>query len=62
MNKCCGYRGCSFKIKIRPYAMQVTNVIEPGFTEGRNLIVIRRVRVDYETDIPGKVNRCQINI
>ena len=32
MNKCCGYCGCSFQIKIRPYATKVTNVIEAGFT------------------------------
>ena len=36
--------------------MEVTNVIEADFTEGRNLIVIGQVRVDYETEISGKVN------
>ena len=35
---------------------------EPGFTDGRNSIVIRQIRVGYETEIPGKVNWCQINI
>ena len=33
-----------------------------GFTKGRNLIVIGEVRVDYETEIPGKVNWCQTHI
>ena len=56
MNKCYGYCGCSFKIQIKPYAMEVTNVIEAGFTEARNLIVIGQVRVNYETKISGKVN------
>ena len=51
MNKCCSYCGCSFQIKMRPCATEVTNVIEAGFTEGRNLIVIGQVRVDYETDV-----------
>ena len=60
MNKCCGYCGCSFQIKIRPYATQVTNVIEAGFTEGGNLIVIGQV--NYETEISGKVNWYQTNI
>ena len=49
MNKCCGYCGCSFQIKIRPYATEVTNVIEAGFTDGRNLIVIGQVSVKYGT-------------
>ena len=39
MNKCCGDCGCSFQIKIRSYAMEVTNVIEAG-SQGRNLIAI----------------------
>ena len=26
MSKCCGYCECSFQIKIRPYATEVTNV------------------------------------
>ena len=34
-------------------------MIEAGFTEGRNLIVIGQVRVNDETEIPGKVNWCQ---
>ena len=62
MNKCCGYCGCNFIIKVRPYATEVMNVIEAGLTEGRNLIVIGQVRVDYETEIPGKVNWCQTDI
>ena len=37
MNKCCGYCGCSFQIKIRLYATEVTNVIEAGFSEARNV-------------------------
>ena len=51
-----------FQIKIRLYATEVTNVIEAGFTEGRNLIAVRQIRIDYETEIPGKVNWCQTNI
>ena len=35
---------------------------EAGFTEGRKLIVIGQVRVDYETEIHDKVNWCQTNI
>ena len=62
MNECCGYCGCSFQIKIRPYATEVTNVIEAGFTEGRNLIVIGQVRVNDEAEISGKVNCCETNI
>ena len=62
MNKYCGYCGSSFQIKIRSYATEVTNVIKAGFTEGRNLIVIGQVRVNYETEISGKVNWCQTNI
>ena len=62
MNKCCSYFGCSFQIKIRPYSTKVTNVIEAGFTEGRNLIVIRQIRVNYETKLPDYVNWCQTNI
>ena len=62
MSKCCGSCGCSFPIKIGPYATKVTNAIETGFTEGRNLIVIGQVKADYETKIPGKVNWCQTNI
>ena len=46
----------------KSYATKVTNVIETGFTECRNLIVIGQVRVDYETEISGKVNWCQTNI
>ena len=61
MSKCCGYRRCNFQIKIKPCATMVTNVIAAGFTEGRNLIVIKQVRIDYETEIPGKVNWCQTN-
>ena len=60
--KCCGFCGCSFQINIRPYATEVTNVTEAGFTKNRNLIVIGQVRVDYETEILGKVNWCQNNI
>ena len=56
MNKCCGYFGCNFQIKNRPFTTRVTNVIEAGFTEGRNLTVISQIRVDYETEIPGEVN------
>ena len=37
-------------------------MIEAGFAEGRNMIVVRQIRVDYETKIPGKVNWCQTNI
>ena len=64
MNKYCGYFGCSFQFKVRPYAttlpyLSITNVIEVGFNEGRNLIVIGQVRLDYETEIAGKVNWCQ---
>ena len=62
MNKCSGYCGCSFEIQIRPYATEVTNVTEAGFTEGRNLIVIEQVETDYETEIAGKMNWCQTNI
>ena len=62
MSKYGGFRGCSFQIKIRPYATEVTNVIEAGFTEGRNLIVIGQTRVVYETEIHGKVNWYQTNI
>ena len=40
-------------MKTRPYATGVTYVIETGFTERRNLIVIGQVRVDYESKIPG---------
>ena len=32
-----------------PYATEIMNVIEPGFTEGINLIVIGQVRVDYDS-------------
>ena len=39
---------------------RITNMINVGFTEGRNLIVIRQAGVNYETEIPGKVNWCQI--
>ena len=46
----------------RPYATEVRNVIEAGSTEGRNFIAIRQIGADYETEIPGKVNWCQINI
>ena len=62
MDKCCGDCGCRFQIKIWPYATGVMNVIEADFTEGRNLIMIGQVRVNYETEISGKVNRCQTNI
>ena len=62
MNKYFGYCGCSFQIKIRSYATDVTNVVEAGFTEGRNPIVIRQVKVGYETEIPGKVHWCQTDI
>ena len=37
-------------------------MIEAGFTEGRNLIVIGQVRVNYESEISGKVNWCQTDI
>ena len=37
-------------------------MVEASFTEGRDMIVIRQVSVDYETEIPGKVNWCQTNI
>ena len=33
MNKGCGYCGCSFQIKIKPYVTEVTSVIESDFTE-----------------------------
>lgn len=62
MNKCCGYCGSSFQIKIRSYATEVTNVIKAGFTEGRNLVVIGQVRVNDETEISGKLNWCETNI
>ena len=47
MNKCSGYCGRSFQIKIRPYATEVTNVSEADLTELRNLIMIEQVRVNY---------------
>ena len=62
MNRCCGYCGCSFQIKIRPYTTEVTDVREAGFTQGRNLIVIGQLGVDYETKIIDKVNCSQTNI
>ena len=62
VNKWCGYCGCSFQIKMRSYATEVANVIEAGFTEGKNLVVIGQIRVYYETEIRGKVNRCETNI
>ena len=49
-----GYCRCSFQIKTRPYATVVTNVREAGFTEGRNLIVIEQMRINYETEIMAK--------
>ena len=30
-------------------------IIEAGFTENRNLNLVRYAGVDYETEIPGKV-------
>ena len=36
--------------------------MEAGFTEGTNLIVIGQGRVNDETVISGKVNRCETNI
>jgi hypothetical protein len=40
MDKCRGYSGCSFQVKIRPYATKVPNMIEAGFAEGRNLMMV----------------------
>ena len=37
-------------------------MIEAGFTQGRNLIMIGQVRVDYETELRGKVNSFQTDI
>ena len=51
-----------FPNNIRSYATHVTNVIEAGFTEGRNMIVLGQVRVDYEIEMSGKVNWCKTNI
>ena len=47
---------------MKSYTMEVTNLIEASFTEGINRTAIGQGKVDYETDIPGKVNRCQTNI
>ena len=40
-----------FPNQIIPHATEVTNVIEAGFTEDINLIVIGQVRVNNETEI-----------
>ena len=50
MNKCCDYCGSSFQIEIRPYATE----IEAGFIDGRNVIVIRQIRVDSDTRFLAK--------
>ena len=42
--------------------MKVQNVIEERFTGDRSLIVIRHVRVNDETEVPGTVNWCYTNI
>ena len=54
--------GTTFRLALFCDGGHATKVIEAGFTEGRNLIVIGQVRVDYETEIPGKVNWHQTNI
>ena len=44
MNKCCGYWWMQFSNQyIRPRPTTVASVNEAGFTEGRNLTVIRQV-------------------
>ena len=43
------------KIKMGPYATNVTCVIETGLTGIRNLMVTRQVGVDYQTEIPWDV-------
>ena len=40
----------------------MTNIALGSYTEGRNLIVIEQVRVDYGTEIPVKMNPYQINV